>query len=284
MSGDPIGKLGVRAIVCGLLASCSLMFSQPMASAQESSRQATLPILVYHQLRSEVAGPPDSLEAISIERFEEQMRFLAVQGYQTLSAAEVHEFVSKGPASDRRRVAIHFDDGWKSAQLALPILERLRLKATFWIIPEKGIGWPHMDWDEVVALSRNPLFDVQSHSMTHPWKDGDTLLDWFSGGAPAKGIREIRWEIEASKKLLSERIGLPVRYFAWPRGLYNDALMSLAREAGYLALFTVDDGVNRFGDDPMRLKRVMVHGGCGIEVFATQLRDGVFRDCGDVKK
>lgn len=268
-----------RVWVGVVLMSCLLMSISKLSVAQERREAVFLPILVYHQIRSDASGPPDSLEAISIERFEEQMRFLADQKYLTLSAAEVHQFVLGRGSSDPRQVAIHFDDGWKSALLALPVLERLGLKATFWIIAEKGIGWPHMDWDEVVALSRSPLFDVQSHSMTHPWKDGETLLDWQAGRVPGKGRSDIQREIADSRRQLEERLGLPVQYFAWPRGLYNEALITMAREAGYQALYTVDDGVNRPGDDRLRLKRVMVHGGCDMRTFAAQLRDGVYRSC-----
>lgn len=83
-------------------------------------------------------------------------------------------------------MAIQFDDGWKSAQLALPILDRYRFKATFWIIAGKGIGWPYMDWDEVQAIAANPRYDVQSHTMTHPWKDNDTLAPRRRGKSPPR--------------------------------------------------------------------------------------------------
>nr|WP_249803720.1 polysaccharide deacetylase family protein [Bradyrhizobium zhengyangense] len=48
--------------------------------------------------------------------------------------------------SQQKIVAVQFDDGWKSSQLALPILDRYGFKATFWIIAGKGIGWSQMDW------------------------------------------------------------------------------------------------------------------------------------------
>src|SRR5438105_13989973 len=115
--------------------------------------------------------------------------------------------------------------------------------------------------------------------MTHPWKQGDTLLDWINGSTPGKGASQVRWELAESRRVLEKRLGHSVPYLAWPAGHYNDALIRLARESGYNALFTIDDGVNRPGDDPQKLRRTMIHGGCDTAVFVKVLRDGVYREC-----
>ena len=266
------GRLA-RILRVGAIVTCSVL------STVAAAASPLLPILVYHQIRNSADGPPDSLEAISLTRFEAQMRYLHEQGYVTLDAAEVVNFVRGGKAPADKIVAIHFDDGWKSAQLALPVLDRYALKATFWIIAGKGIGWPHMDWEEVQAIGRNPRYDIQSHTMTHPWKKGDTLLDWIDGRAPGKGREQVRWELAESRRVLAVKLGHPVPYLAWPSGHYNETLVQLAKESGYTALFTIDDGVNRPGADPLRIRRTMVHGGCDNQVFVKVLRDGVYREC-----
>jgi peptidoglycan/xylan/chitin deacetylase (PgdA/CDA1 family) len=144
------------------------MLAAPFAAPAIAA--AWLPILVYHQIRGYGDAPRDSDEVISLQRFEAEMRYLHDNGYVTLSTAEIVDFVRGGIAPGAKIVAIHFDDGWKSAQLALPVLDRYRFKATFWIIADAGIGWPHMEWDEVQAIARDPRYEIQSHTMTHPWK------------------------------------------------------------------------------------------------------------------
>ena len=109
------------------------------ASTASSGPEAVyLPILVYHQIRESADGPPDSLEAISIERFEAQMGYLKENGYVTLSAEETVAFGRGEAAPVWKVVAIHFGDGRKSAQLAIAVLDRHGLKSTFWIITGKG--------------------------------------------------------------------------------------------------------------------------------------------------
>lgn len=268
-----ISPYRMRAVVAGIVAILAA-FGAP---AQEPP--PALPIIVYHQIRDHGDGPPDSLEAISIERFAAQMAYLSSEGYVTLSVDEIVDFVRGRTSTTRKVVAIHFDDGWKSAQLALPVLERYDFKATFWIIAGTGIGGVHMDWDQVLAIADNPLYDIYSHSMTHPYKPGETMTDWQEGRTPGKGPEQIRWELAESRKLLTEKLGRPVPYLAWPGGHYNDAMIDLAANLGFEALFTVNPGLNRPGDNVLRLRRTMIHGGCEIDVFADILRDGLYRDC-----
>ena len=267
-------SIGKQALICILL-----VLGPGIAKAGQSSR--SLPILVYHQLRVSGNDPADAPDAISLERFESQMRYLRAEGYTTLSMDEVVRFL-KGEPFPKKIVAIHFDDGWKSALQAVPILNRYGFKATFWIIAGKGIGWPHMDWDEVQALAENPNFDIFSHTMTHPWKPNDTLLDWINNRVPGKGLEQVNWELTESKRVLEEKLGNPVAYLAWPSGLYNDSLIALAQNAGYIALLTIDDGLNHPGDDPLSIHRTMIHGACLDNEFREILADGKYRNCGAV--
>ncbi len=268
-----------NARVAPLLLFAAVIEAWAILTASAFAASPDLPVIVYHQIRNTADGPPDSLEAISLDRFESEMRYLHEHGYVTLSAAQVVDYVRGGKPAGKRIVAIQFDDGWKSAQLALPILDQYGFKATFWIIAGKGIGWPDMDWDEITAISRNPRYDVYSHTMTHPWKPGDTMLDWMSGLTPGKGSDQVRWELSESRRVLAKKLGRQIPYLAWPGGHYNEGMIQLAKEAGYVALFTIDNGVNHPGDDPFRIRRTMVHGGCNDQVFGHILQDGIYRDC-----
>lgn len=262
-----------RVMFAGAIAAVSAMTAGPVVASPG------LVIIVYHQIRNTPDGPPDSLESISLAHFGAQMRYLHDQGYVTLSTAEAVNYVRGAKAPGEKLVAIHFDDGWKSAQLALPVLATYGFKATFWIIAGTGIGSPHMDWEDVAAISRDRRYEIYSHTMTHPWKPGDTMLDWINGRTPGKGIEQVRWELAESRRVLAEKLGGSVPYLAWPAGRYNDVLIRLAAEAGYSALFTIDNGVNHPGDDTSRLRRTMIHGSCNEQVFAQILQDGVYREC-----
>jgi peptidoglycan/xylan/chitin deacetylase (PgdA/CDA1 family) len=198
----------------------------------------------------------------------------------TLGMQDVMDYL-KGKPFPAKVVAIHFDDGWKSAQDAVPVLNHYGFKASFWIIAGAGheTGSPHMDWDEIAVLARNPNFDIESHTMTHPWKTGNTMVDWVDGRTPGKDIKQARWELAESKRLLEEKLLRPVPYLAWPRGLYNDVLVGLAQGAGYKGLLTIDGGFNHPGTDPTYIRRIMIDGDCNIDIFKGILANGLRRAC-----
>jgi peptidoglycan/xylan/chitin deacetylase (PgdA/CDA1 family) len=262
------------------LSACSGLAGSPAAM----ERETILPILVYHQIRTTPDVPPDGPIALSLERFEGQMRHLHEEGYTTLSMDEVERFL-KGEPFPAKVVAIHIDDGWQSSLEAVPALEHYGFKATFWIIAGSsgtGGGWPHMEWASVRTLARNPRFDIFSHTMTHPWEDGDTLVDWVEGRVPGKGVKQAQWELREARRVLEKKLDRPIPYLAWPRGRYNDDLIELAQKSGYRALLTIDDGLNRPGDSLLHIRRTMVDGACDGEVFRLVLADGLLRNCSDV--
>jgi len=262
-----------------LAASVAALCLLAPATTTLTAARATLPILVYHQIRTAGAEPPDGDTAISLARFTEEMQWLHDAGYTPLSMAEVVGFMQGTLTPAGKPVAIHVDDGWKSGLATVPILDRFGFKASFWIIAGTGISWPHVDWPEVDALAANPRIDIFSHTMTHPWKPGETLVDWVSNRTAGRSADDAARELADSKRILEARLHRPVPYLAWPSGFYNDQLIAIAQRAGYTALLTIDDGVNGAGGDLLRIHRTMVHGGCSLAVFKQILNDGLFRTC-----
>ena len=249
----------------GLLLVLSLYFCSPAYA--DSTRVS---VLAYHA----ISLNPDrgNLSVVSLPRFEQQMRFLAESGFRTLSLEELHAFMNGAPVPERT-VVISFDDGWKSQLNALPVLERYGLKASFFIFPGGGIERTshryrnYMTWDEVREISDHPNFEVQAHSMTHPYVRSDNLVTWVRGDTPGRNGKDAIYELVESKALLERELGVPIDFFAWPGGWYNSDLIEMAKRAGYRALFTAEGGGNRPGNDVYRMRRFMVDGACPLRIF-----------------
>jgi peptidoglycan/xylan/chitin deacetylase (PgdA/CDA1 family) len=257
-----------------IAAAASLVFA--LASACAAPAPAGIPVLIYHEIATD--GRPAGETVISLERFEEQMRHLAAEGYRTLSVDELVA-VMRGRRAPRKAVVLTFDDGWKSALNAVPILERYRMKASFWIITGAGIGIDYLEWSDIEQLARNPLFQVESHTVTHPWDPKDNLVTWLAGSVPGKDSAAVRAELVESKAALERRLGRRVDYLAWPVGWYTDEMVRMAKEAGYRALLTAEDGGNAPGDDVFYIKRVFVDGACDMASFRRLLKEPAYRPC-----
>ena len=102
-----------------------------------------------------------------------------------------------------------------------------------------------MTFDAMRAAASGSLFEIGSHTRTHPY------LSRIPLAARRPEIAESRAEIERA-------IGRSVRYFAYPGGDYDRETLALVRDAGYeAALATVS---NHFAaDDRFEIERVGIY-------------------------
>jgi peptidoglycan/xylan/chitin deacetylase (PgdA/CDA1 family) len=87
-------------------------------------------------------------------------------------------------------------------------------------------------WDELARLAGRPEVTIGAHTLAHPMlaKHDDARA---------------REEIAGSGRVIAERLGIPVRHFAYPVGDRSSAGardFALAREAGYLTAVTTRPG------------------------------------------
>ncbi len=98
-----------------------------------------------------------------------------------------------------------------------------------------------MNWEEIRHL-HNCGFSVGSHTLSHI-----PLTDLHPDDAEK--------EIVESGKVLSQRIGAPIKGFSYPRGAWNRELAAMAKQAGYAYAVTTVFGSNKSGCDLFALSR-----------------------------
>ena len=232
-----------------------------------------VPVLMYHEITD--GRTPGDQTRISLQRFEEQMDWLVENNYNSLSLDELIACIQGARVPDKSFV-LTIDDGWKSQLQILPVLRRHNFKAAFFVFPGMGIEDPYgdyLDWQELQGISDDPNFEVQAHSMTHPWDEDSNLVAWVEGHTPGKDRTDAEYELKQSKLILEQRLGVPVNYFAWPAGYFNETLIQMATDSGYQALFTIMDGATRPGGDRREIPRVFINGACELEGFKQTLRE-----------
>lgn len=263
-------------IIAGMLVVAQLLGCAH--SEREPQSAPAVPVLIYHEVVIDGKAPGETV--ISLDRFAEQMQYLDDNGYHPIGLNQLVSFMRSGDPLPSRPVVLTFDDGWKSVLNTVPVLDKHGFKASFWIITgDKGIGGDYLDWADIQSLAMHKDFEVESHTVSHPWNPASNLVTWVEGRTPGKGLGDARRELEDSKRALEERLGRPINYLAWPCGWYDDTLIALAQEAGYKALLTAESGLNRQGDNPLNIKRTFIDGACDLEVFARTVRDGHHHVC-----
>lgn len=268
-----LANVSRRLTFCGLVMAI-FVAGQIQAQASESPK---VPVLIYHQIVEDPGAGGET--SISLQRFTEQMQHLHDAGYTTVSTRDLVAYMKGDIKLPKKSIVLTFDDGWKNALSAVPLLNKLHFKASFWIITERGIGWSNVEWSDVIALSKNPNFEVYSHTATHPWDPKSNLVTWVDGNDPRFGPADALRELTESKRLLEEKLEMQVPYLAWPVGWYNDRLIEMARQAGYTALLTAEDGANAPGDDIFQIKRLFVDGACELPAFIQLIESHRYESC-----
>jgi len=234
-------------------------------------RNESLRILTFHSVQAH----PNTMVHMPPEAFEEQIRYLAEQGYAT---CRIRDLVEAWPAiADRKRtVVLTFDDGCANNRtIVCPILERYGMTATFFVATA-GIGESRQapsadglaEYRDTEFLSWTDLremaaagFEIGAHSHRHVMV--------------ARQDRErAREEIALPKKLLEDRLGGPVCSFAYPKGhadAFADWTRPLLAEAGYRAGCTMMGGPISARCDLYELPRTGIHPTDDLKRFRMKL-------------
>lgn len=99
-----------------------------------------------------------------------------------------------------------------------------RMGHAYPLAPETLDQYGGMTRHQLAAAGKDDLLEIGSHTVAHPY---------LTGISPAEQTREI----SDSKQVLSALTGRPVRYFAYPGGDYDGAVLARVRDSGYEAAF-----------------------------------------------
>jgi peptidoglycan/xylan/chitin deacetylase (PgdA/CDA1 family) len=217
-------------------------------------RQAAV-VVALHRVQERVE-PGDGL-TISARMFERHCRFFR-RHFRVVPLREIVEKLERGQRLNRE-LAITFDDGYRdNFEVAAPVLARLGLPATFFVVSEfmgtnvvpwwdrdRGARHEWMTWDQVRAL-RARGFDIGAHTRTH------ADLGRVSGA-------EARDELAGARRDLERELGETVDLFAYPYGgddNITEANRALVEAAGFRCCCSAVGGITTTGSSPFHVQRI----------------------------
>ena len=160
-----------------------------------------------------------------------------------------------------RELVITFDDGYRdNFENAAPVLEKLSLPATFFVVSgwmgtdvvpswdeQHGRRFPLMTWDEVRSLHQRG-FDIGAHTRTH-----------VDLGTVSEAVA--REEIFGARRELEAHLSATVDLFAYPFGRQQHMASSnrdVVRAAGFRCCCSCFGGSVASGSNPFYLARVPI--------------------------
>ncbi len=217
-----------------------------IAAAVMSRKQ--VPILCYHQLRE--WRPKDSKVAkdyiVPPGKFAAQLKMLADSGYTTVLPDELMVYLNQGASLPPKSFMLTFDDTDLSQyEVALKEMDKYGFKGVFFIMTV-SVGRPgYMTAEQIHSLSK------QGHVIgCHTWDHHNV-----------KKYTDPDWSLQVEKPMrqLEKITGKPIKYFAYPFGLWNEEAVAPLQKLGVRAAFQLS--AKRSVQAPLyTIRRIIVPG------------------------
>lgn len=201
-----------------------------------------VPILMYHYIRN-AEGESELGKNLSVspENFAAQMKFLKDDNYFSVKLADLADpdraAISRAYYDKKKPIVITFDDGYDDAYTqAFPVLKNNGFIGTFFVI-RNYTGREGRLNDAQISEMQKAGMEFGSHTLSHPDLTKISLDDARSQIFDSKGD----WLT-----------------FCYPSGRFNDQIVSLVQEAGYLAAVTTKIGIARETTNLLEIPRVRI--------------------------
>ncbi len=213
-----------------------------------NNQEKFVPIFCYHRVNPTIKSIYDLTPAM----LESQFQYFKINGYHPITALQYIQFQNKPELFPDKPIVLTFDDGSKDHyNYVFPLLLKYNYKATFFVYPKQIAKKSArlITWDELSKMVQAGM-DIESHTFSHSFLTRTKLRP-----DNPKYLQLITHEIKDSKKIIEENLRIKVLLLAYPYGWYNCVLETCAVQANYLGVFTVNWGVNRLDENPLRIKR-----------------------------
>jgi len=253
---DPAARAGKIPQTARTLTPATDPTSTPMPGAHPAAHEH-VPILMYHVIGHMKPATTLKLLWITPEAFQRHVSALKRAGYHAVTQRQVWLAWHHDRPLPSRPIVFSFDDGYAGhVRHALPILRRAGwsgvLNLTLAHLPDIG-GKP------AVRRLLDAGWEVESHTLTH--------LDLTTLSAA-----DLRREVAGSRRRLQRLFGIPVSFFCYPAGKYNDTVIAALRAAGYKAATTVEPGWAS-PNALFTMPRIRVDGDMGARALLRRISD-----------
>jgi peptidoglycan/xylan/chitin deacetylase (PgdA/CDA1 family) len=233
--------------------------SKPRPNGSGPRLTDEVPILMYHRVATD--GPLALAPyRVAPDLFAAQMDALYRAGYHTIHLQEWFNALMRNEPLPGKPIILTFDDGYRDfLTAAMPVLRYYGFSATVFLVAERiggvadwdsayGEATPLLSWQEVHAL-QDAGIEFGCHSAMHRPMTGMSL-------------GELTEDTARSRAILEEGLGVTVNSLAYPYGAENEFVRRTVANLGFQAAVTCNPGISQLGDDPLRLRRIDVPGGC----------------------
>jgi|GEM_PF-365737 len=201
---------------------------------------------------------------VTVENFKSQMEYLHKEGYSTLDLATLKEFINGNIQVDKA-VVLTFDGGYSNFYMyAYPLLKKYNFHGIVFV-ETTAVGrtsdLSYMGWNRLKEMSKEGIIEV--NSLTHNMYNFEGEAYRIIRTRPSEIIKDLK----ISRQLIKILIEKEASAIAYPHGIYNDAIITYAKQAGFEMGFTTKRGYVEVGDNKMTLHRNYIYDWMDLSYF-----------------
>jgi peptidoglycan/xylan/chitin deacetylase (PgdA/CDA1 family) len=231
----------------------------PRVSAGEIA--VRVPVLMYHHVRpmQNHFTSKERMYTVTPESFTAQMETLMAAGYVPITPDDLDRALTQGvSALPSKPVLVTLDDGFRDQYAnVFPVLKRLGIKATFFIVSRASARTGSLDPATIQELDRSGLITIAAHTEHH------AFLSRYSMATRHE-------EISGSKQDLEELLGHPITVFAYPYGSWTPEIAKEVEQAGFRLGFGIQFGSLHTPSSRYQLRRMRVLDGENVVALLDQ--------------
>ncbi len=219
---------------------------------------AEVVVMCYHRIEGKAGG------ALSIEPavFEQQMQRIKDSGIPVIGMQDFLAYRRGEKNIPPKCIIITIDDGYVSGyNVGWPILKKFGYPFTMYVyLTYIGIGGKSITWAQLAEM-RDAGVDIGSHTVLHadlkfkPKRLTGSQIPMTATVMPMDYDTWLKFELEHSKEVIEEKLGIKCNTIAYPFGLHNEKVREAAKAAGYEAGFTTYGARLGITTQPMNLGR-----------------------------
>jgi peptidoglycan/xylan/chitin deacetylase (PgdA/CDA1 family) len=214
------------------------------ADAATIMTRKQVPVLCYHNIQ-QTGLPLRSSQGYDIpeEKFKSQLQALADSGYKTILPEQYYNYLVYGTTIPEKSVMLTFDDSDEDQfTIAKREMDKYGFKGVFFLMTI-AIGKPRYMSKEQIRQLADEGHAVECHTWDHHRTDRYVAGDW-----------EV--QLDKPKALIEGITGKPVRYFAYPFGVWNAAGIPEIKRRGYKMAFQLS--TKRDSTEPLYTARRII--------------------------
>jgi peptidoglycan/xylan/chitin deacetylase (PgdA/CDA1 family) len=219
-----------------------------IADAATILARKQVPVLCYHDIRDWKPNERTSMKEyiVPVQNFKDQMKTLHDSGYKTISPDEYYAYLTTGAPLPEKPVMITYDDtDLEQFTIGKTEMDKYGFKGVYFIMTI-SIGRPRYMSKEQIKQLADEGHTIASHTWDHHNVKNYQGDDWDN-------------QLLKSKNTIEAITGKPVKYFAYPFGLWKPEAFPELEKRGYKAAYILS--TSRDSTAPLyTIRRMIVPG------------------------